>query len=76
MRLRDLNTDCGLQIDVESKWRGPFVVQGIEVSGLWTDVFEPFRRRVLFSRRWQLLQSLAEVERGIAWFLRERPDRR
>jgi hypothetical protein len=74
-RLRELNTDAGLLIELESRWQGPFVVQGIGVSDLWTEVFEPFRRRALLSRRWRPRQSVAEVERSIAWFLTERPDR-
>ncbi|HEY3560337.1 MAG TPA: hypothetical protein VGL05_22875 [Kribbella sp.] len=74
-RLRDLNPDSRLLIEIESRRRGPFVVQGIVVSDLWTDVFEPFRRRVVFGRRWQLRQTVADVERSIAWFLTNRPDR-
>jgi hypothetical protein len=74
-RLRDLNTDSGLLIEIESRWHGLFVVQGIGVSDLRTDVFEPFRRRVVFNRRWSLRQTVAEAERAVGWFLTERPDR-
>jgi hypothetical protein len=75
-RLRNLNSDPSLAVAVDRRWRGPFIVEGLGVSNLWTDVFEPVRRRLLGSGRWRALQPLDQAELAVQWFLTERPDLR
>lgn len=73
-QLRVNNVDPDLDICVDRRWRGMFVVEGLAVTNRCVDVFEPAQRRWLLSRRWRLLQSLSQVEHDVRSFLVERPD--
>lgn len=73
-RLRKLAAGSGLTVSVERRRRGPFVVDGLKVDDLWTEVFEPVRRRLFWSRRWTVRQTVAEAESAVQRFLTDRPD--
>lgn len=51
-----------------------FVVEGLLVWDKWTDVFEPVRKRRVFTNKWTELQPVNEAASKLAAFLRERPD--
>jgi hypothetical protein len=57
------------------RWR---IVEGIDVFDNWTDVFEPVRRRPLWSpfpgQRWKEIQAVEDAAHHVGQFLRERPD--
>ena len=74
-RLVDLHeTTTGLHTQVETRWRGPLRAQGLGVGDLWTDVFEPVRHRLPWSRTWQVRQRPSEAAAKIEWFFANRPD--
>lgn len=73
-RLRANNVFPDLDISVERRLHGVFVLAGLAVTGWSVDVFEPVQRRWLWSRRWHLLQSVSEAEHGVQSFLLKRPD--
>lgn len=50
------------------------VVEGIWVGDRWTDVFEPVRRRTIFSDRWTELQPVELAAAKVGDFLNRRPD--
>jgi hypothetical protein len=50
------------------------VVEGLLVWDKWTDVFEPVRKRRIFSNRWTEIQPVNEAASKIGAFLQERPD--
>lgn len=49
-------------------------VDGLWLGDMWTDVFEPVRRRFHLFGRWRQVQSIDEAEAGLEVFLRLRPD--
>jgi hypothetical protein len=73
-RLRAEKAEDGLAVDVARRWRSLFFVDGLSVTDAWTDVFEPVRRRPLWSRRWRQVQPLEQAEEAVRWFLVHRPD--
>jgi len=73
-RLHGLAASQEMTISVVRRWRGLFIVEGLGVQDLWTDVFEPVRRRLLWSRRWTASRPLLDAERAIRSFLINRPD--
>jgi hypothetical protein len=50
------------------------VTEGIDFSNLWTDGFEPVRRRRFFARRWTEIQSVAHAASNVGKFITQRPD--
>jgi hypothetical protein len=50
------------------------VTEGIAAGNMWTDVFEPVRRRTVFTKTWRELQSVPDAAAKIGQFLDERPD--
>ena len=73
-RLQGLAAGSGLAVSVESRWRGSFVVEGLGVDDLWTEVFEPVRSRRFWRYKWTVRQTVAEAERAVQRFLIDRPD--
>ena len=63
-----------IEVLVDIRWHGLYRYQGLCAYNLWTDVFEPVRRRWPWARTWKLLQSPDQAARNIEWFLVERPD--
>lgn len=68
------NVDPDLDICLERRWRGMFVVEGLGVKDGCVDVFKPVQKCWLRSHRWRLLQSLSPAEHGVRSFLLDRPD--
>jgi hypothetical protein len=66
--------DERLTVEAERRLRGLYVVEGLAATNDWTDMFEPVRRRWLWSRRWHHLQSVDEAAACVEWFLKRRPD--
>jgi hypothetical protein len=50
------------------------VSEGLEATNLWTEVFEPVRRRWWLGRRWREVQPLQQAASRVGAFLRDRPD--
>lgn len=63
-----------IDVLVDTRWGGPFRIQGLCAYNLWTDVFEPVRKRWPFTRRWTAVQSAEDAASKIEWFLTKRPD--
>lgn len=72
--LNDRRLSADLEVLVEKRWSGPFRAQGLCAYNLWTDVFEPVRRRLPWTKRWALVQPPEDAARKIEWFLVHRPD--
>ena len=52
------------------------VTEGLLATDKWTDVFEPVRRRRIFSSQWTEVEPIQEAAARVGTFLRERPDQR
>ena len=52
------------------------VTEGLLVSDKWTDVFDPVRKRRIFSSHWAGVEPVQEAASRLGTFLRERPDQR
>jgi hypothetical protein len=50
------------------------VVEGLDAGGLWLDLFEPVRRRLVGARRWHEIQPVAQAETNVRDLLELRPD--
>ena len=72
--LREENDDDSVDVAAHRRLRGVFVVEGLAVSDEWTDVFEPVRRRPLWSRTWRQVKDPEAAAEDVRWFLRHRPD--
>ncbi len=75
-RLNRRSSAVGLEVSAcrRRSWRRLQVVEGLWCGDNWTDVFEPFRVRRMFTSRWRDLQSVPSAASNIGTFLRERPD--
>lgn len=68
----------GSTLEVRAARRRSFlrwtVVEGLEVTDNWTDVFEPVRTRRLLQSEWTEVQPVQQAASKVGAFLRERPD--
>lgn len=72
LNVRQLAPD--IEVLVDRRWHGLLRAQGLMAYNLWTDVFEPVRKRWPWSRRWRAVQSPESAASKIGWFLTNRPD--
>jgi len=63
-----------LRVFAQRYRRMTFVVEGLLVWDMWTDVFEPVRKRRVFTNKWTEIQPINEAASKLEAFLRERPD--
>lgn len=63
-----------IDVLVDTRWRGLFRTHGLCAHNLWTDVFEPVRKRWPFMQRWKPVQTPEDAASNIEWFLTNRPD--
>lgn len=72
-RLNALTTDT-LQVRAARRSFLGVTTEGLEVTDLWTDVWEPVRRIDRFGGSWDQFNSVDQAEEHIRHFLSERPD--
>ena len=50
------------------------VLEGLATQDSWTDIFEPVRKRALFSATWPEVQPVQEAAAKVGLYMRSRPD--